>query len=921
MRSRRTTELLLLAAATPPVLLVFALVNAHQTGTIDPWSLAVPGALLVAFLIAHLAVRQFAPNADPGLLPVTFVLAGVGLGVVTRLDAKLASGQVIWLFVGVAALVATLILVPSLERLSRYKYTLGLAGLGLLMLPALPGIGREINGSRLWVRIPPFPQIQPGELAKVLIVLFLAAYLAENREMLSISTRRFAGIRITEPRTLGPLLIMWVASLLVLVAEKDLGSSLIFFAIFLTMLYTATGRPAYVISGVLLFCIGATGAYYAFGHVQVRVDIWLHPFADAAGKGYQLVQSLFAFAAGGLTGVGLGAGLPTRIPEVATDFIFSAVGEELGLLGATAIVLCFLVFAIRGLATAARAKTDMAAFTATGLVATISLQAFVIIGGVTRLIPLTGVTLPFISAGGSSLLSTFIALALLLRAGDEGTGTQTAMQMTATDVGVLGRLALGKRLTRVMTVLSVLLAALVVNLTWLQVVDARELQNNVYNTRNLAQEARRPRGSILTADGVVLARSRATSGGVYQRVYPQGKLAALVLGYFSSRYGRSGIEAAENDRLVGGQRNYATWSDVIDAAAGRQVPGDDIVLTLNSRVQKVATQALAGKTGACVVLDPRTGAVLADVSSPAYDPNQIDAQWTQLHSASSNSPLIDRSRSALYPPGSTFKVVTLTGAIGTGIATTQTTLPGPASKIIGNAPVTNFESGAYGDITLVEALEHSVNTVFAQLAVNLGASQLVRQASAFGFNQQIPFDLPVKTSLMPNPAEMTTWETAWAGVGQPVGMHKSPAGPQATVLQMALVSAGIANQGQIMAPYVVQSVNAPSGETLASTSPRVFANATDPETAAQIGNAMQLVVSNGSGSRASISGVKVAGKTGTAEVGKGKPTNAWFIAFAPADHPTVAMAIMIEGGGVGGYVAAPAAKPVLEAALAAQGSK
>ena len=919
MRSRRTTELLLLLAATPPVLLVFALIDAHATGAFGWSSLLVPGALLLAFLLAHVAVRQFAPNADPGLLPVTFVLAGVGLGIVTRLDAKLAASQVTWLFVGVAALVGTLIVVPSLERLSRYKYTLGLAGVVLLMLPALPGIGREINGSRLWLHLGPF-SLQPGELAKVLIVLFLAAYLAENREMLSISTRRILGMRLPEFRTLGPLLLMWLVSLLVLVAEKDLGSSMIFYAIFLTMLYTATGRPGYVVVGLVLFAVGATGAYYAFGHVRVRVDIWLHPFADAAGKGYQLVQSMFAFAAGGMSGVGLGSGMPLRIPFVSTDFIFSAIGEELGLLGGAAIVLLFLVFAIRGLATAARAKTDMAAFTATGLVAAITLQAFIIIGGVTRLIPLTGVTLPFISAGGSSLLSTFIALALLLRCGDEGTGTTTEVQTTSTDLGVLGRLALGKRLTRIMTVLALLLSALVANLTWLQVLDARELQSNVYNTRNLAAEARRPRGTILTADDKVLAQSKLGVGGVYKREYPQGELAAHAIGYFSPRYGRSGIEAAENDVLVGGQRVFSTWSDVIDAAAGRQVPGDDVVLTLNSRVQKAATAALAGRIGACVVLDPRSGGVLAAASTPAYDPNTIDREWTSLHK-STDSPFVDRARGALYPPGSTFKVVTLTGALGTGVATTQTTFPGPASLVIGNAPVNNFESGAYGDITLAEATQHSVNTVFAQLAVKLGAPALVKQAQAFGFGRTVPYELSVKNSLMPNPAEMTTWETAWAGVGQPVGEHKRPAGPQATVMQLALVAAGIADNGIVMAPYVVQSVRDSSGQTMATTNPRAFSTATDPATAAQVSGVMRKVVSAGSGSKAAIDGVKVAGKTGTAEVGKGKPTNAWFIAFAPAEHPTVAMAIMIEGGGIGGQVAAPAAKPVLEAALAAQKGK
>ena len=918
MRSRRTTELLLLLAATPLVLLVFALVDAQRAKAFEVGALLVPGALLLAFVVAHFAVRRFARNADPGLLPIVFVLAGVGLAVVTRLDPQLAASQVMWLFISVAALVGTLVAVPSLELLSRYKYTLMVGGLFLLLLPAF--IGRTINGAKLWIHFAGF-SFQPGEIAKILIVLFLAAYLAQNRELLSVSTRRVLGLHVAEPRTMGPLLLMWLLSLVVLVFERDLGSSLLFFAIFLVMLYTATGRASYVVVGLGLFSAGATSAYFMFSHVQTRVDIWLHPFADAAGKGYQLVQSLFALAAGGLTGTGLGMGLPTRIPFVSTDFIFSAIGEELGLLGGAAVVLCFLLFAARGLATASRAKTDMAAFTAVGLVAGISVQAFVIIGGVTRLIPLTGVTLPFMSYGGSSLLSSFIALGLLLRAGDEGTGTETEMQLTSTDLGVLGRLALGRRLTGVAGVIAILMGALIANLTWIQVVNAHALVNNPANTRNLARQARSDRGAILTRDGVVLAESRPTGRGTFERVYPKGTFAAHTVGYFSTRYGRAGIESAENDTLSGGQRAFATWGDALDAATGKPVPGNDVVLTIDSRVQAAASAALKGRRGAIVAIDPRTGAVLAMASNPGFDPNTVDAAWATLSAPDKGAPLIDRTRSALYPPGSTFKVVTLTGGLGTGVATPQTEFSGPGTLEIGNAPVTNFEGGSYGKMDLVTATMKSVNTVFAQLAVKLGAPALVKQADLFGFDKRLGFELPTKTSLMPDPAEMTTWETAWAGVGQPVGEHDSPAGPQATVLQMALVSAGIANGGTVMRPFVVGSVRDRLGRNAGTTSPGELSIATNAATAKQVSDIMLKVVAGGSGSRAGISGVKVAGKTGTAEVGRGVPTNAWFIGFAPADNPTVAVAIMIEGGGIGGRIAAPAAKPVLQAALAAQESR
>jgi cell division protein FtsW (lipid II flippase)/cell division protein FtsI/penicillin-binding protein 2 len=914
MRSSRNTELMLLLAAAPPVLLVFALAGTAEAREFGWELLYIPGGLLAAFLAAHLAVRRFASGADPALLPISFVLSGLGLAFVTRLDAELGASQVVWLFLAVAALVATLVVVPSLEHLARYKYTIMLVGFLLLILPGL--IGTEVNGARLWIRIGGF-SFQPGEIARIAIIVFLAAYLAENREMLSVSTRKILGMRLPEPRTLGPLVLMWALSLFVLVFQRDLGASLLLFGIFLVMLYSATGRPGYVLVGTGLFAVGAVVAWRLFTHVQTRVDIWLNPFADPSGRGYQLVQSLFALGAGGMLGTGVGQGLPGRIPFVETDFIFTAIGEELGLLGATAVVVCFLAFALRGLSTAVRARSDMAAFTATGVVAAIALQAFVIIGGVSRLIPLTGITLPFVSYGGTSLVATFILLGLLLHAGNEGTGLQAEMQVTSEDLGTLGRFALGRRLTWVGTALAVMLVALVVNLTWIQVVQARSLANNPANTRNLAAEARQERGSILTRDGVVLAESVPVGRGEFERQYPQGALAAHTVGYYSTRYGRSGIEAASNDVLAG-SRVFRDWNDVIAAATGQPVRGNDVVLTIDSEVQRAAQRALGDNRGAVVAIDPRSGAVLASASMPHYDPGAVDDRWDSLSEAES-APLLDRARQSLRAPGSTFKIVTLTGALGTGVATPSSTYSGPARLEIGGAPVTNYGGAGYGQLDLRSATMRSVNTVFGQVAVELGASRLVEQSERFGFNSELGYELPVRMSLMPVPGEMTTWETAWAGVGQPVGEHDSPPGPQSTVMQMALVAAGIANDGTIMRPYVVSSVSDETGESIARTRTRQLGVTTDPETAEQVTRIMVDTVQAGSGTRARIGGIEVAGKTGTAEVGRGRPTDAWFIAFAPAEEPVIAIAVLIEGGGVGGQVAAPAARRVLEAALRAQG--
>jgi len=305
-----------------------------------------------------------------------------------------------------------------LRSLERYRYTIALGGILLLLVPLVPGIGREINGARIWASVGPI-NFQPGEFAKLALAVFLAAYLTEKRELLAAATMRIGPLHVPEPRHFAPLLAAWGTSLVVMVAQKDLGSSLLFLMLFVVVLWVGTERIAFLLVGLVLFAIGAVVAWSQFSHVQDRVDAWLDPWADRAGSGYQIIEATFAFSAGGLTGTGLGLGSPDRVPEVETDFIYAAIGEELGLVGATALLICYLLLIGAGLRVAVRARGPFQTLLATGLTALVGLQAFIIIGGVTRLVPLTGITLPFVSYGGSSLLSNYILVALLVRLSDE----------------------------------------------------------------------------------------------------------------------------------------------------------------------------------------------------------------------------------------------------------------------------------------------------------------------------------------------------------------------------------------------------------------------------------------------------------------------------------------------------------------------
>ena len=416
-----------LVALVPVAILLtagFAAVFAQESDKLGNLSLTYGAYFFAACLATHVFLRFRLPNADPYLFPLMATLTAFGFVMIYRIDESLARNQANWFVFGLILFAVTIYFLRDYEVLERYRYTIAVVGLLLLLAPRLPGIGQQVNGAYLGVKFGPLA-FQPAEFTKIAIVVFLASYLREHREVLIVGARRVLGVTLPPLKHFGPMLVVWGASMFMLVFIRDLGSSLMFFAAFLALLYVATGRFSFVVIGMAMFLVGAWFFASTVPHVHDRVEIWLHPYNEPEGTGYQILNSIFSQADGGLFGKGFGQALITvpgthnsLLPAAETDTIYSLIVNELGLFGACGLILTYLLITARGFKIALLASDGFSKLLATGLTAVFAIQAFVIIGGVTRVIPLTGVTLPFVSYGGSSIVANFVLLALLLLISD-----------------------------------------------------------------------------------------------------------------------------------------------------------------------------------------------------------------------------------------------------------------------------------------------------------------------------------------------------------------------------------------------------------------------------------------------------------------------------------------------------------------------
>lgn len=445
--------------------------------------------------------------------------------------------------------------------------------------------------------------------------------------------------------------------------------------------------------------------------------------------------------------------------------------------------------------------------------------------------------------------------------------------------------------------------ALILMLTYVQVWAAPKYKVNPANTRAVEEEMKVERGLILSADDQTLAKNN-QSGQYFLRTYPFGDLTAPWLGYNNLKYGRAGVERVYNEELTGQAGLLGvtgSWSQIL----GQSKRGSDLKLTVNLRVQQAAAKALGQRKGAVIAFDPKTGAILAMVSYPRYDPNKLTEQWKDL-SQDEDRPLFNRATQGLYPPGSTFKIIVAGAALQTGAVTPDTTFDDTGSKTIDGYTVHNFDNKSYGQHDFAKAFASSINTTFATVGYQMGADTVATYADAFGFGKALPWKLGGATARFPDPASMDDAHVAQASIGQGEVLS--------TPMEMGLAACAVANGGTIMKPYLVDEVRSYNGAIVEKTSPSEWLRPISAAMAATLKSLMVQAVKSGTGTAASISGVQVAGKTGTAEVATGD-SHAWFAGFAPADDPQVAVVVIVENGGSGGSVAAPVAKQVIAAAL------
>lgn len=670
--SNSRQELLLIFAA-----LAFSLIanlslsiQMSQPTPLILWSLAA-----AIGLGTHIGLNRFASQRDPLLLPIAILLTSWGLIILLRVAPNFVQRQMLWIATGMLALVLVAASRDRLRWLRRYKYTWLLFSLALLAATLILGINPSGSGARLWLGIAGV-FLQPSEVLRLLLVAFLAAFLAERTGLISWQALPFVRKRHTHTdrrsislhnllayiTPLAPSIVMWFVAVILLVTQQDLGAAMLLLLTYAFIIYLATGHAALPITGLAVLGAAAAIGYSVSSRIALRINIWLNPWLDPQETSFQIVQSLISVASGGILGQGIGQGSPDFVPAVHTDFPYAAIGEEFGLFGMLAILCIYAVLALRAWRIANKANSAYALLLAGGIAALFTTQPFVIIGGNLGILPITGVTLPFVSYGGSSLLVSLVAVGLLVRLSADQTddkysksGVTLKVGSTAiatTEVLSIPHLNQRRAVRCSMFFTAGLFLCLALSSTNWAYLQADRTTARSDNPRNLINERAIRRGDILARDGTVLVTSQLVpqddvfAKPVYSRIYTHPQTAPLV-GYYSNRYGITGLELQFDDTLRGSNRS-------IDKMLHRPQIGSSVTTTIDLKLQSQLLNAMRGNVGSGIVLDWQTGEVLALASLPTFDPNVLDADWSVLRD-DRNAPLLNRATQGLYQPGNVLR--------------------------------------------------------------------------------------------------------------------------------------------------------------------------------------------------------------------------------------------------------------------------
>lgn len=727
-------------------------------------------------VVAHRTLRRRCPQRDPYLLPTGLLLAGWGLLTIWRVAPAFGLRQTGWLALGTALLVLVVRQPADLRWLRRYRYLWLSGGVFLLSLTLVFGTNPSGGAPRLWLGCCGF-YFQPSEPLRLLLVAYLAAYFADR---LGLGWSR-GPLRVS--RALAPLVFVWGVSVALLAVQRDLGTGTLFLWLLAVLLYLATGRALVVAVGAALTLVGGALGYALVDVVRLRVETWLNPWADPIGSAYQLVQSMIAVASGGVLGTGPGLGAPGFVPVAHSDFIFAAIAEEWGVVGGVGLLGLLSVLVGRGLRLAARARDAFAALLAAGLAVTLGLQAALIIAGVLRLLPLTGITLPFVSYGGSSLVTSMVALGLLL--------------LLSAEEPLRRPLALPLR--HVQAAMAGVWMALALALGWWGVLQAPDLVARTDNPRRALAARFVPRGQILDRGGEVLAET-VGQRGAYRRRYPD-PVAAPVTGYDSLRYGQAGVEAAM-DPWLRGEAGYpaleVVWRRVL---TGFPPPGLDLRLTIDLGLQRGAAEALGGRRGAVVVLDPLSGEILALVSSPSYDPNLLDETWPALVSRG-DAPLLNRATQGRYQPGPALGPLLLASGLEADLVDPEALFPDLNGTLALNGERLVCAL-APASARLADGIRAGCPAPLAEVGRRLGGEGLLGAFTAFGLAEAVDIRTDTAPPVAVDVSEVDAQRDRWA-VGQ--------GGLTVTPLQMARAFAALVAAGTRPALRLVDAVTTPDGE-------------------------------------------------------------------------------------------------------------